>query len=197
MTTDQLEHYQKKGWVILEDVIPNDLLQIVKKEGLKLRKEQPKSSHPIVPCASLHSKLLWELYTSPFMYEIAQQILGSEIWLFNDQIVYKLPNDNMAFAPHYDNQFGGENKNKKIHTVNCSWILDDFLVDNGALSVLNKDDKNWVTIYPQERDIVAINGNTTHASKPNKSNKERGLYACVYSESPITLEGFYKRKFEF
>ena len=34
------------------------------------------------------------------------------------------------------------------------WILDDFLVDNGALSLLNKDDKSWITIYPQEKDIV-------------------------------------------
>ena len=46
------------------------------------------------------------------MYEIAQQILGDQIWLFNDQIVYKVPRDNMDFKAHYDNQYGNENKKK-------------------------------------------------------------------------------------
>ncbi len=194
MTID-LEHYSKKGWVIINNAVPNDYLQIVKEEGLRLRKKQSKTSHPIVTCASKQSRKLWDAYTSAFMYEIAYRILGEQIWLFNDQVVYKLPNDKMEFAPHYDNQFGNENKEKQIHTINCSWILDDFTIDNGAFSVLNKDTKEWETILPKQKDILIINGNTTHSSKPNESNKERGLYACVYSESPITLDGFYKERF--
>ena len=195
--TIDLDHYKQKGWVIIEDAIPTEYLQIVKEKGLYLRENSNKfSTWKGVSCASKHAKELWDCYTAPFMYEIAQQILGDQIWLFNDQIVYKLPNDGMDFQPHYDNQYGNENKNGQIHTINCSWILDDFLVDNGTLSLLNKDNEEWVKIYPQAKDIVVINGNTIHSSKRNRSNKERGLYACVYSESPITLDGFYKEKFE-
>lgn len=194
--TIDLDHYEQKGWVIIEDAVPTEYLQIVKEKGLYLRENSTKfSSWRGVSCASKYDKKLWDCYTAPFMYEIAQRILGDQIWLFNDQIVYKLPNDNFAFPPHCDNQYGNENKNGQIHTINCSWILDDFLVDNGALSLLNKDNEEWVTPYPQEGDIIVINGNTIHKSKSNKSNKERGLYACVYSESPITLDDFYKERF--
>ena len=189
--TIDLDHYKQKGWVIIEDAVPTKYLQIVKEKGLYLRQNSKDfSDWKGIACASKHIEELWDCYTAPFMFEIAQRILGEQIWLLNDQVVYKLPNDRFVFPEHCDNEYGNENKNGQIHTINCSWILDDFLVDNGTLSLLNKDDDEWVTIYPQEKDIVVINGNTIHKSSQNKSNKERGLYACVYSESPITIEGF-------
>jgi ectoine hydroxylase-related dioxygenase (phytanoyl-CoA dioxygenase family) len=76
-----------------------------------------------------------------------------------------------------------------------SWILDDFTEENGTLEIQNQDDGEWVTIYPKKGDIVAIQGNTYHRSGKNRSIYSRGLYACVYTESPIYLEGFYTQRF--
>jgi ectoine hydroxylase-related dioxygenase (phytanoyl-CoA dioxygenase family) len=128
------------------------------------------------------------------MKNLAREILGDEVYLFNDQIVIKLPNDRLRFEPHKDNQYG-PNSDGSIHTVNMSWILDDFTEENGTLEIQNQDDGEWVTIYPKKGDIVAIHGNTYHRSGKNKTIYSRGLYACVYTESPINLEGFYTQRF--
>ena len=108
-------------------------------------------------------------------------------------MVIKLPYDTMEFQPHYDNQFG-PNSDGTIHTVNLSCILDDITTANGGLQVQNIDDGKWIKLYPNKGDIVAINGNTYHKSGRNMTNQSRGLYACVYSQLPIQLDGFYKEK---
>jgi hypothetical protein len=83
-----------------------------------------------------------------------------------------------------------------IHTVNLSVVLDDFTPWNGTLSLQNEDDGEWVTVYPKAGDIIAIRGSTLHKSTENISMSPRGLYACVYTESPMNMTGFYNTLFE-
>ena len=128
------------------------------------------------------------------MKYIANQILGDKVYLFNDQMVIKLPQDTLKFEPHYDNQFG-PNSDGSIHTVNLSCILDDINVHNGGLEVQNQDDGRWVKLSPKKGDIVAIHGNTYHRSFKNNTNMSRGLYACVYADSPIHFKQFYTQEF--
>ena len=126
-------------------------------------------------------KIKSEKKESDVSLEYLKDILGSSsMFLFNDQMVYKMPNDNLEFAAHYDNQYGAENKSGDMHTVNVSWILDDFTKENGALSLKSLDDDQWTTVFPKAGDIIAINGNCYHQSGINNSDKPRGLYACVY-----------------
>ena len=130
------------------------------------------------------------------MYNLATSLLGKEdIWLFNDQIVIKKPNDNFVFPEHTDDDVVSVNKDYKIETVNISVILDDFTNENGTLEILSQLTKNWVTTYPKKGDIVAIRGNTLHRSGENKSSESRGLLACVYTEEKLNVDMFYTEKF--
>ena len=189
------EHYRKKGWVHIPNLLDHNTITTVKSIGASLRQNYSKySSWKGISCAGRHSKTLMELYTSQVMMELSQEILGDEVYLFNDQIVMKMSNDNLEFPSHYDNQFG-PNKNQGIHTINVSWILDDITEENGSLEVKNTDNGKWVTPVLKRGDVLVIGGNTLHRSYRNKSSDVRGLYACVYADAPITLDGFYRERF--
>lgn len=190
-----INHYRQKGWVVIKDALNPHEVDMVKRIGEDMRLHAADySTWSGISCAGNFNDRLFQSYTSDTMKELACEILGDEVYLFNDQIVIKLPNDRLRFEPHKDNQYG-PNSDGSIHTVNMSWILDDFTEENGTLELQNQDDGEWVTIYPKKGDIVAIQGNTYHRSGKNRSIYSRGLYACVYTESPIHLEGFYTQRF--
>ena len=122
------------------------------------------------------------------MVDIAKELLNTnEVWMYNDQVVVKLPNDNFGFEEHTDNSVGG-NLNEGANTINMCVILDDFTDENGTLQI--RDTK----VYPKAGDIVVIHGDTPHQSEPNKSDTPRCLYACVYSDEKIEFQNFYKAK---
>jgi ectoine hydroxylase-related dioxygenase (phytanoyl-CoA dioxygenase family) len=188
--------YNTRGWVQLTNILSEEEVHIVKTIGEQMRIDVSKySTWKGISCASKFDETLYKMYTNNTMYKLSRDILGEVVYLFNDQVVIKLPNDTLDFVAHYDNQYG-PNSDGTIHTVNICWILDDFTEDNGGLDVKNQDDGEWVKLYPKRGDVVAINGNTYHRSGTNRTNKSRGLYACVYSEQPIQLDGFYNNKFE-
>tara|TARA_R110002096_G_scaffold69149_1_gene166369 strand:- start:40514 stop:41134 length:621 start_codon:yes stop_codon:yes gene_type:complete len=200
-----LDEYNLHGYTVIENAMSGDDLKLCRHLGLKLRnwvsdkvgtpcKFGPTKHWKGVACAGMYESELYDLYTSRYMYKISSKLLGAEPYLFNDQMVYKLPEDGFGFAPHYDNQYG-PNKNVGVKTINFSIILDDFTDENGALMVKSQRTLRWKRIYPKAGDIVAIEGNTYHASSENKSKHSRGLYACVYSDTPIVLDNFYVDKF--
>jgi ectoine hydroxylase-related dioxygenase (phytanoyl-CoA dioxygenase family) len=189
------EHYTKKGWVHIPQLIDEDIINSEKDIGGSLRRDYEKYSEwKGISCAGRFNEDLFEIYTSQIMYDLTRQILGDVVYLFNDQIIIKLPNELFAFPEHYDNQYG-PNKNLGTHTINILWVLDDITVENGSLEVKNADNERWNTPVLKRGDVLVINGNTLHRSDHNKSADERGLYACVYADKPITVDGFYREKF--
>ena len=125
------------------------------------------------------------------MYDIATELLETdEIYLFNDQIVIKLPNEDFKFEKHTDNQYGPYNdlaEEGVFKTITSAWILDDFTIDNGPVSILNKQTNEWDIPLPKKGDMVIWDGNTLHESSINQSNKERAVWLCVYSTHDLTL----------
>lgn len=177
-------------------MVSHSQIDRIREIGIGLRLDSRKySDWDGIPCASRFSKELYDFYTSDTMYTVSQKYLGNTVYLFNDQIVVKLPHDTMEFEPHYDNQYGPDS-NREKHTINVSVILDDFTDDNGTLSLKNLDDGQWVTIYPKKGDMVVIGGNTYHRSGKNLTDFPRGLYACVYTDTPIIMENYYRSIFE-
>jgi hypothetical protein len=188
-------HYDTKGWVHLKNVIPNHMIETLYPLAVYLKKGKNRfSRYRLIPCAGQFSRELSKLYTSELMLEMSSKFLGDDVYLFNDQIVMKNPMEEFVFEEHYDNQYiTGIDPN--IHTVNICWILDDFTDENGTLEVQNKDDNQWIKLYPKRGDAVVINGYTYHRSGKNNSNKARGLYACVYADALVNDIGRYNEKF--
>ena len=183
--------YEVNGWEIFEGVVDWETQVRLRAECIRLRENWQKySDWKGISCASRYSYDLRQFYKS-YLVPLAQSVLGTEnIYYFNDQAVVKKPFDNMIFAPHYDNFFG-PNADGKIHTVNLLVCLDDVTAKNGGLWLQNRESAEWVSVHPKAGDVVAINGNTYHRSEENRSLEERAMYACVYTEKPLELEGFY------
>jgi len=204
-----LNFYKEHGWVHIPNIIPHDYLIIAKDKGPDLVKwgrslmgtKKPALAGPPfhsvhLGCAGHYDGDLMNIYKSKFSYDLATKLIGKEdIFVFNDQMVYKFPEDEVTFGAHYDNQFGNENKDGKMHTVNISWILDDMTDENGTLELKSLKTGEWTKVYPKAGDIIAINGNCLHRSGPNNSGRPRGLYACVYSEGQINLANYYTDPF--
>jgi hypothetical protein len=184
-----IEKYNRDGYVHIEGYVPQSTIEMISPFAMGIRLlAHEYSDWKGVPCAGRHSIMLNDFYESDLMVNLAQSFLGDDCYFFNDQVVYKLPNETtFVFEAHYDNQYG-PNMDNKIHTVNCCVILDDFEV---PLDV--KSPEGWVSLYPKKGDIVAIRGDTYHRSAGNTSDKPRGLYACVYTKEPLHLEGFYNK----
>ena len=192
------ELYKNQGWVHIKNIIPTETISNIRERAIKLRYwvndkvGQPcKFGGPIhwngLGCAGMYDDYLLDFYKSNTMVTIAKEFLGTDaVWMYNDQIVVKLPSDDFKFEPHTDNSVGG-NSNQGKNTINLCVILDDFTDENGTLQI--KDKK----IYPKAGDVVGIHGDTPHQSEPNKSDKPRCLYACVYSDEKIEFQNFYKQ----
>ena len=140
-----IEFYNEHGYLHIQNVIPQQYIEIAKEKGIppvKWSRENvgkpslagPPKLNLHVGCAGAFEGDLMNLYTSKFSYDLATTILQTEdIFLFNDQMVYKFPNDEFTFAAHYDNEYGAENKDGKMHTVNMTWILYEMTEHQGAL----------------------------------------------------------------
>jgi hypothetical protein len=141
------------------------------------------------------NKKLFEVYTSQWMYDLVSQHIPKP-YLFNDQIVVKLPGEQFNFSPHRDNQFGPLPDDANLVTQNFTLVLDDFTQENGALQVW--ENKQWHTLLPKAGDIIMIEGNTIHKSAANNSDKPRRVYICHYTDRPIGesfQKGFYNQPF--
>ena len=220
-----LETFNSQGYIHLKNVIPPNLLEIAQSETLHMKVKlleynligTPRNDAGTgqwwggIEMASNLNGYLKKCYTDNFMYDIASYYLDTtDVYLFNDQVVVKLPNEPFEFHEHFDNQYGpdlGQAQNGVYKTINFSWILDDFTDDSGTLELKNTTTGEWDKIYPNAGDIVGIEGNTLHRSSKNISNDPRRLYACVYSNKNIgdfhrnpshplpNFRGFYTEKF--
>lgn len=199
-----LNHYKQKGWVHLKSVLlPRDITALKYHGGavsfINRDRIGEDATYGVekywngVCCAAMERKHLWYFYTSPFMYDIATELLETkEPWLFNDQLVWKYPKDNFGFAPHTDNKAGGT---LLATTVNCLVFIHDITEENGGFFVENRDNGKMVSLEPRAGDIVCIDGDTVHASGVNESDQVRGAYACVYSVDMLTSGKFYQTRF--
>ena len=210
-----LEKIKNNGYEVLKDVIPQETIKYLQEYTLIVKDrlngmfgvDKPVGSVKYWQGADMASKFplssdeendkLYEFYTSKFMYDIVINYIPKP-FLFNDQIVVKLPNEDFVFEPHRDNQFGPKPDDKDLLTINFMLVLDDINEENGGFHVKDRLTNNWVSLEPKIGDIVLVEGNTYHKSYKNLSDKVRRVYICVYTNESIGKgfsNGFYHERF--
>ena len=190
-------------YTIKQNIIQNDLIGKPKDFGYEKYWRG-------LDMASTQSSVLFDYYTSEKMYEVAKTLLETNsIYLFNDQIVVKLPKEDFGFAEHTDNQFGPNNEmalRGEFKTITCCIVLDDFTENNGPISILNKKTNLWEQPLPKKGSLIVWDGNTLHWSGNNESKYERCAWLCVYSttdltkvipETPNTFSKFYNQELNY
>ena len=207
-----LDEYKTVGYTIIENFLTPEELRTAQWETLKLKRwlniykmeGKPRSVGTgeywkAIECAGTMSPKLMELYTSKKQYDTATVFLETdEIYLFNDEVVVKYPNDNWEFMVHTDNEWGPDPdaaKRGDYKSVNICWMLDDMTRDNGAMRFFSN--KKIDTPLAKAGDVVVFDGNTVHASTANKSDKIRRCWATVYTTKNIGNfeKGFYTERF--
>jgi len=208
----KLVEFKEKGFVHLKNVISQDALIETRDLAIELKLKYkdlegtPRENGSGVfwkglEMASTLDTRFYDKYTSDTMLQLSKEYLEiEEPYLFNDQIVVKLPNEHFEFYPHFDNQYGIDPEaalRGDFKTINFCQILTDMPIESGPLSCLNIKTNEWEIIPAEAGDIIAIEGNTIHSSTLNTSENIRALYACVYSTHPIGnfQKGYYNIKF--
>jgi len=204
--------FKKQGYIHIKDIIPAHQLKRVRKESINLKRDKVSElGKPRefgtgqywrgLEMASKLNETLFMSYIAPFMQQIVPVFLEtSDIYLFNDQVVVKLPHEDFAFPEHYDNQYGPDPEgalNNEFKTINFMWVLTNMTKGSGILEIKNNDTGKWDPIEAKAGDMIAIDGNTLHRSGHNTTDKVRALYACVYSTKKMDFEGFHKIKWKF
>ena len=212
-----LTFFKECGYIVIEDFISLNQSEELKNTCYSIKKEIVEKKLEGTPkpfgfekywkgldMASTQAPKLYEFYTSRKMYNVAKLFLETkDVYLFNDQIVVKLPKEDFSFAEHTDNQFGPSNQmalNGDFKTITCCIILDDFTESNGPISILNKKTNRWDRPLPKKASMMIWDGNTLHKSDINKSDTERCVWLCIYSTmdlttiSPEIYSKFYNQK---
>jgi hypothetical protein len=192
-----LEKFKEAGWVHLKGALP--ITEVEKAQRITIQLKQrlidlgligtekefgTKMYWSGLDMAGMESRELYDMYTSSAMYEIASLFLEAQPYLFNDQIVVKLPNENFEFSPRYDNQYGPDPEaalKGDFKTITCAWILDDFKMCNGPIHLQHKQSGVWSTPLPRVGDMLIWDGNTVHKSGINKDINPRRIWLNVYS----------------
>ena len=123
--------------------------------------------------------------TSEIYSKIAFEFLD-DVYLFNDQLVTKMPNEDFDFKPHQDSGFKSSFIGTDFDNLTIMIILDDFTKQNGTIECYDED---WKTLYPKSGDVVILNGTTLHRSSKNKSELPRSTYILHYTN------GYYNPRY--
>ena len=137
---------------------------------------------------------------------IARDLMGPQVFLFNEQIVVKAPRHGDSFAWHQDSGYV-RFKHRPFLTLWCA--LDDATRDNGAVWLIPRDIRSDTVVAPHEWEengsnlvgyrgseqgeivevpagsIVALSSLTMHRSGANNTDQPRRALVCQYSAEPL------------
>lgn len=153
VTEAQKRQYRDDGYMILERVIPPDLLTLLREEcsyflGYKdaLLDAAGQTTDGITHRGSRYfignyyrlSARMWRFLFSPVMAEIAQAALGPNVYLFHEQWVVKGAEQGMKFGWHQDSGYITSVDKQSRHKpyLTCWCPLDDVTEENGTVSIL-------------------------------------------------------------
>jgi len=150
---DQQRQYHDEGYMVLERVIPADLLQMLREEcsyfigyadaeldmqGQSTMGITHRGSRYFIGNKYRLSQRLWRFIYSDVMAEVVRAALGDEAYLFNEQWVVKGAEKGMPFAWHQDSGYVKHGDPKTTHKpyLTCWCTLDDVTEENGTVYVL-------------------------------------------------------------
>ncbi|MCC6581788.1 MAG: phytanoyl-CoA dioxygenase family protein [Phycisphaeraceae bacterium] len=172
VSEEQKALFREEGYFILERVIPDDMLQMLREECSYflgyydcLMDQQSASVHGLNHRGSRYfignryrqSHRMWRFLFSSLMAQVTQAALGQDVYLFNEQWVVKGPEKGMSFAWHQDSGYIGVRDTESLRSpyLTCWCTLDDVSEDNGTVYLLPHSrggTKN--TVHPHKQEAV-------------------------------------------
>ena len=153
VTPEQRDLYNKEGYMILPEVIPPDMLTMLREEcsyflgykdsqmdskGITVEGINRRGSRYFISNLYRLSSRMRQFTFSPLMAEIAQAALGPDVYLFNEQWVVKNAEQGMKFSWHQDSGYVKRSHPDVAHPpyLTCWITLDDVSEANGTAYIL-------------------------------------------------------------
>lgn len=166
ITETQKESYRSEGYMILERVIPEEHLQMLRDEcagqiermhsrmdeaGTDVIGINHRNKRYFVSNCAKERPILRDFLFSDVMAEICKATLGPDAYLFHEQYVVKGKQEGMKFSWHQDSGYVGYPEHKPYLTCWCA--LDDMSEENGTVHVLpfsRSGIRSWVQHIVEE-----------------------------------------------
>ncbi len=157
ISKEQIENYRRDGFVILRNVIPQEMIEKIQDEcerfirekdaemdakGVEVDEINHKGKRYFIAMKNKDSEPMQELLFGKEMEEITRKILGGNVYLFLEQYVVKAADKGMKFAWHQDS---GYVKEKHEPYLSCWMPLDDVTEENGTVYLLSYKDAGTTT----------------------------------------------------
>ena len=149
ISDEQKEQYSEEGYMILERVIPEAHLELLRDEcqgqidrmharmdaeGSDVLGINHRDKRYFVSNCFKERPILREFLFSDVMAEVCKATLGENAWLFWEQYVVKGKQEGMKFSWHQDSGYVGYPEHRPYLTCWCA--LDDMSEENGTVHVL-------------------------------------------------------------
>ena len=175
ITAEQKRQYEQEGYCVLERVIPEEHLEILRGEAAsfidKIHAEMDQHGKDILGINHRNrryfisnrykeSARLREFLFSDLTAQICRATLGPQAYLFYEQYVIKAAEVGMKFAWHQDSGYVGHPHRTYL---SCWCALDDMTVENGTIYVLPYSRAGTKEVIPhiqeaQTNDLVGYHG---------------------------------------
>tara|TARA_R110002050_G_scaffold110363_1_gene222432 strand:- start:3351 stop:4106 length:756 start_codon:yes stop_codon:yes gene_type:complete len=157
LTDDQLNQFQKDGFCIVKNVIPQELIARLQDECQRFIKEKDdemdakgvevdeinhKGKRYFIALRYKDSETMQDLIFGKEMEEITRKVLGKEVYLFLEQFVVKAADKGMTFSWHQDSGYL-DFEHKPYLSIWCP--LDDVTEENGTVYLLPYKDAGTET----------------------------------------------------
>lgn len=152
ITKEQIDQYHKDGYVILRDVISQEMITKIQDEcerfikekddemdakGVEIDEINHKGKRYFIAMKNKDSQPMQELLYGKEMEAITRAVLGDNVYLFLEQFVVKAADKGMKFAWHQDS--GYLDFDHKPY-LSCWMPLDDVSEENGTVYLLSYED---------------------------------------------------------
>jgi ectoine hydroxylase-related dioxygenase (phytanoyl-CoA dioxygenase family) len=153
ITQAQRDLYKTEGYMILPDVIPPAMLEMLREEcsyylgyydsimdskGVQTEGISHRGKRYFINNRYRLSNRLWQFIFSDLMAQVAEVAVGSEAYLFHEQWVVKGAEQGMKFSWHQDSGYVKWYDPTTSHKpyVTCWCTLDDVSEENGTVYIL-------------------------------------------------------------
>ncbi|WP_258104706.1 phytanoyl-CoA dioxygenase family protein [Marinoscillum sp. MHG1-6] len=152
ITNEQIEQYQRDGFVILRDVITQELIEKIQNEcerfikekdaemdakGVEIDEINHKGKRYFIAMKNKDSQPMQELLYGKEMEAITRAVLGDNVYLFLEQFVVKAADKGMKFSWHQDSGYVPYDHKPYL----SAWLpLDDVDEENGTVYLLTYDE---------------------------------------------------------
>ncbi|MEP0366415.1 MAG: phytanoyl-CoA dioxygenase family protein [Cyclobacteriaceae bacterium] len=148
ISDEQIAQFKKDGFVILRDVISQEMIEKIQDECERFIKEKDaemdakgvevdeinhKGKRYFIAMKNKSSQPMQELLFGKEMEAITRAILGDDVYLFLEQFVVKAADKGMKFSWHQDS---GYVKQDHDPYLSCWMPLDDVTEENGTVYLL-------------------------------------------------------------